>query len=138
MSTKPKFVYVTYISGDELMINKFSSCASGLQPQNHFPVEIVDDISEPDCPVDGQFNNNDRCTSNAEASPQPAVSADHPNNVFVASAEKSSDQNDNHNNCDSNPSFCSSRQVFATVVRRRYPRGIRRGIGAIHASKTDP
>lgn len=89
------FVYVTYISGDELMINKFSSCANGLQPQNQFPVEIVDDISEPDCPVDGQFNNSGRCTSDSEASPQPAVSTDHPNNVFVASAEKSSDQNDN-------------------------------------------
>jgi hypothetical protein len=88
------FAYVTYISGDELMINKFSSCAAGLQAQDHFPVEIVDDFSEPDCPVDGQFNLSSRCSSDGEASPQPAVSADHPNHVFVASAEKSSDQND--------------------------------------------
>jgi hypothetical protein len=59
---------------------------------------------------------------------------------FPPEEEKSSssDQNDSSNSSDSNPSFCSSRQVFAPVERRRYRRGIRRGVGAIHASKTDP
>jgi hypothetical protein len=84
------FVYVTYVSGDNLMLNKFSSCTGGLASQPGFPVTIAS-LNEIDCPVVGL----DRCDWNSMASPQPAVSKDFAQSVYVAYAEKSTSDNDN-------------------------------------------
>jgi hypothetical protein len=76
-------VYVTYLSGSNLMINKFSSCALGLVPAGgKFPA-VVATVNGVTCPVAGL----DRCLPAVDASPQPApddTSADH---VFVAYAD---------------------------------------------------
>ena len=48
------FVYVTYVSGGNLEISKFSSCANGLQVQPHFPLKISS-FRGVDCPIDGLF-----------------------------------------------------------------------------------
>ncbi len=84
------FVYVTYASGSNIMLNKFSSCASGLNAQPGFPVTVTS-FSGVDCPIDGL----DRCDSSATASPQPAVSMDFASSVFVAYADKTNGSNDN-------------------------------------------
>ncbi len=88
------FVYVTYVSGSifgsSVMLNKFSSCASGLNTQPGFPVTVAS-FSGVDCPISGL----DRCDSSATASPQPAVLTDSANHVFVTYAEKSGGGNDN-------------------------------------------
>ena len=51
------FVYVIYLSGNNVMVNKYSSCASGLAAQAGFP-RVVATIAEVTCPVAGL----DRCT----------------------------------------------------------------------------
>jgi len=83
------FVYVTYMAGANVMLNKFSSCASGLVRQSGFPVTVASS-SGIDCPISGI----DRCTSSLE-SPQPAVLLDFANDVFVVYPEKSGGGNDN-------------------------------------------
>jgi hypothetical protein len=83
------FVYVTYVSGANVMLNKFSSCASGLNSQAGFPVTVAS-FAGIDCPISGL----DRCDTSATASPQPAVSGDFPNSVFVAYTEKNGSGND--------------------------------------------
>jgi len=87
------FVYVTYVIGLELGINKFSSCAKGLQPQPHFPAKIAA-FSGVDCPIDGLFTSSSRCTYESAASPQPAVSQEFAGDVLVSYAERINDQND--------------------------------------------
>jgi hypothetical protein len=88
------FVFVSYVSGSifgsNVMLNKFSSCASGLITQPGFPVTVAS-FAGIDCPISGL----DRCDSSATASPQPAVTTDSPNQVFVTYAEKSGGGNDN-------------------------------------------
>ena len=93
------FVYITYISGSNLMINKFSSCAQGLQPQQGFPVTIAS-INGVQCPVPGL----DRCSTNSlendamvkePTSPQPAVDETNTGRVFVAYADSTGGGNEN-------------------------------------------
>jgi hypothetical protein len=88
------FVYVTTVDGSNLQINKFSSCANGLQAQPHFPLVISSSFSGVNCPMDGQSSGN-RCNSSLEAGSQPAVSLEYPSDVFVAYALSTSDTNDN-------------------------------------------
>jgi hypothetical protein len=76
------FVYVTYVSGSNLMINKFSSCDSGLNQQPGFPVTIAS-LNGVNCPVPGL----DRCNNAGDASPQAAVSDTKVKQVFVAYAD---------------------------------------------------
>jgi hypothetical protein len=76
------FVYVTYVSGSNLMINKFSSCDSGLNQQAGFPVTIAS-LNGVNCPVPGL----DRCNNATDASPQSAVSDTKVKQVFVAYAD---------------------------------------------------
>ncbi len=83
------FVYVTYASGGNVMLNKFSSCSSGLVSQPGFPVTVAG-TSGVDCPISGL----DRCNSNATASPQAAVTKDARGSVYVAYAEKNGSGND--------------------------------------------
>ncbi len=89
------FVYVTFASGDDvfghhLFLNKFTSCASGLNQVPGFPVTVAP-LTGVDCPVSGL----ERCKSFAMSSPQPAVLTSFPNHIFIGYAERSSGTNDN-------------------------------------------
>lgn len=87
---KDGFVYVTFVSGSNLMINKFSQCSQGLVQQAGFPVTIAS-MNGVSCPVPGL----DRCDNASEASPQPAVDDANPQHVFVAYADNTASNNEN-------------------------------------------
>lgn len=76
------FVYVIYLSGNNVMLNKFSSCANGLAAQAGFP-RVVATIAEVTCPVPGL----DRCTGrNTLASYTVDVDDNDPNHVYASFA----------------------------------------------------
>ncbi len=80
------FVYVIYLSGSNVMINKFSSCANGLAAQAGFP-RVVATIAEVTCPVPGL----DRCTGrNTLASYTVDVDDTNANHVYAAFATNTS------------------------------------------------
>lgn len=84
------FVYVVYRDGDSIMVNKFSSCGSGLVQQPDFPVEVVDDVNDVDCPVPGL----DRCDEDLGV-PTLAVDPHIPDHLTVAYVNNTSNQNEN-------------------------------------------
>jgi hypothetical protein len=80
------FVYVTYVNGTTLNINKFDQCQNNLAPQTPvFPVSIpmVGGLTGVNCPIPGL----DRCGAVSEASPQPSVDDTNPLHVMVAFAQ---------------------------------------------------
>lgn len=83
------FVYVTYVAGSQLMIDKFSTCSTGLVQQKGFPSAIAS-INGVACPVPGL----DRCDKAGTACPQPAVDDKDPSHVFVALADQTAAGNE--------------------------------------------
>lgn len=90
------FVYVTYVNMDFLMMQKFSSCADGLTPQDGFPV-VITAYRTMNCPIPGL----NRCDDTSESSPQPATSIqtlhgppEVVDDVYVAYAESTDSAND--------------------------------------------
>lgn len=84
------FVYVTYRTGGNIMLNKFSSCEAGLDQQTGFPVTVSAFATVP-CAVPGL----DRCNNgNLLSSPTVAVSDESANRVFVAFANNTAAAND--------------------------------------------
>jgi len=74
-------VFVTFMSGANLMIRKFGSCVSGFNPEGKaIPIATLKGVG---CPVAGL----DRCFNYMEASPQAAVDDKNPEHVMVAYAE---------------------------------------------------
>lgn len=59
------FVYVVYRAGNNLMLNKYSSCDSGLTQQAGFPVTIAAGISRVTCPA---IPGIDRCNNGSDLS----------------------------------------------------------------------
>jgi hypothetical protein len=79
------FVYVVYVSGGNVTLNKYSSCQAGLAVQTGFPVTIATSIGVI-CPVPGL----DRCNSgNLLSSPTVAVDDTNSNHIYVAYAQSS-------------------------------------------------
>ena len=64
------FVYVVWLQGNNVMVHKYSSCATGLAAQAGFPRTIAN-INEVTCPVPGL----DRCTgrTRSRATPSPST-----------------------------------------------------------------
>ncbi len=83
-------VYVIQIDGDDVVVNKFTSCASGLSQVNGFPVTVLS-TDQPSCPVPGL----DRCDPQQTASPMLAVDDTNPNHLYVAFVQNTSGSNDN-------------------------------------------
>lgn len=76
------FVYVTYRSGGNVMLNKFGACSAGLAQQTGFPVTVAA-FATVSCPMPGL----DRCNNgNLLSSPTVAVSDTNDSRVFVAFA----------------------------------------------------
>ncbi len=78
------FVYVIYRSGNNLMVNKFSSCDTGLAPQAGFPRTIVAGITRVTCPATPGI---DRCNNGSDlTSHMVAVDDTNPNHIYAAYA----------------------------------------------------
>ena len=78
------FVYVVYRSGNNIRINKYSSCANGLAVQPTFP-KTISTVTDVACPVPGL----DRCNDgNNLSSIMVAVDDTNPNHVYVAYANQ--------------------------------------------------
>jgi hypothetical protein len=77
-------VYVVTLSGNSILLNRFTSCASGLTLEAGFPVTVAT-LSRPvSCPVPGL----DRCNDgNTLSSPTVAPDPDDANHLFVTFAE---------------------------------------------------
>jgi hypothetical protein len=85
------FVYAVWLSGGNIMINKYSSCQSGLVAQAGFPV-TVSAFTPVNCPVAGL----DRCDGrNTLESPTVAVDDLDSTHVFVVFATNTSASNEN-------------------------------------------
>ena len=78
------FVYAIYLgAGNDLMLNKYSSCSNGLVAQpSPFPVTIASGISGVNCPIPGL----DRCSRAGTSSHMVAVDDVDPNLIFVGYA----------------------------------------------------
>jgi len=84
-------VYVVYRSGGNVMLNKFSSCSSGLTQQVGFP-QTVATFTDVTCPVAGL----DRCNDgNILSSPTVTVDSTNANHVYVAFATNTASGNEN-------------------------------------------
>jgi uncharacterized repeat protein (TIGR01451 family) len=85
------FVYVVYRSGNNIRINKYSSCANGLATQPTFP-KTISTVTDVACPVPGL----DRCNNgNNLSSIMVAVDDTNPNHVYVAYADQTAAGNQN-------------------------------------------
>jgi hypothetical protein len=77
-------VYVTSLSGNGVLLNRFTSCASGLTPDSGFPVTVDNLNGTVACPVPGL----DRCNDgNALSSPMVAPDPLNAQHLFVSYAE---------------------------------------------------
>jgi hypothetical protein len=79
------FVYVVLMSGENIYLYKFSSCADGLALQPSFPAKVATKVSLL-CPIVGL----DRCNEQATASTMVAVDDADKAHVFVAFATSTS------------------------------------------------
>jgi hypothetical protein len=112
-------VYVVFVAGGNVTLDKFSSCATGLVPQLGGPITVAAFNALP-CPVAGL----DRCNAgNVLASPTVAVDDLDPNHVFVAFATSTGAGNENVLVVDSEDGgamWPRSVQVNQAVTARRF------------------
>ena len=77
-------VFVVSLSGNAVLLNRFTSCANGLTAVAPMPVTVATLSGRVACPVPGL----DRCNDgNTLSSPTVAPDPDDPNHVFVSFAE---------------------------------------------------
>lgn len=82
------FVYVVYLDGGNYMLNKYSSCATGLVQQPGFPVAVTTRS-----PVTCPFPGHDRCDQNP-SSQMIAVDDTNPNHVYFVYGHNLAANND--------------------------------------------
>lgn len=132
------FVYVTYRSGGNVRLNKFSSCTAGLVQQAGFPV-TVSAFTDVACPVAGL----DRCNNgNILASPMVAVDDLEPSHVYVAYATNTAAGNDDvrlRDSTDGGLTWPAARVVTlnTAVAARRFMPWVCALGGVAHASWYD-
>ena len=111
------FVYVTYMTPSSILLNKYSSCASGLQQQRGFPVTVTS-YNPVRCPVTGL----DRC-SNGLSSPMVAVDDQMPSHVYITWATDRMDDVETikvADSLDGGKTFPRKVTVSDSVARRRF------------------
>lgn len=111
------FVYVTYMTPSSILLNKYSSCASGLQQQRGFPVTVTS-YNPVRCPVTGL----DRC-SNGLSSPMVAVDDQMPSHVYITWATDRMDDVEDikvADSLDGGKTFPRKVTVSDSVARRRF------------------
>ncbi|MSP63782.1 MAG: hypothetical protein EXR72_26240 [Myxococcales bacterium] len=130
------FVYVIYQSGNNIMLNKFSSCTAGLGQQVGFPI-VVATITRVACPIPGI----DRCQGrNTIDSPTVAVDDLDPTHIYVSWAGTTGGGNENivvADSTDGGQTFPRTVSVNNAGTARRYmPWSCALG-GAAHVSWYD-
>ena|SRR5450631_3670611 len=116
-----EFVWVVQRAGGVIVVSKFSSCETGLQPQPGFPKNVVS-VSDPVCPVIGL----DRCYGDALSSATIAVDQTDPTHIYVAYANSTSSANDDILVTDTTDAFATAPNNLRTVtvsgaaIGRRY------------------
>jgi hypothetical protein len=112
-------VYVVYRSGAQVMLNKFSSCASGLTQQVGFPAPVAT-FTNVTCPVAGL----DRCNDgNVLSSPSVAVDSTNANHVYVAYSTNTAVGNENivvKDSVDGGATWPRAQTVNSSATARRY------------------
>ena len=112
-------VYVVYSAGGNVMLNKFSSCKTGLVVQPGFPVTVAAFTLVP-CPIAGL----DRCDDgNTLSSPTVAVDDLDASHVYVAYATSTGAGNDNiivADSADGGLTFPRTATVNTGVAARRF------------------
>src|SRR5882724_1125247 len=112
-------VYVVYRSGGNVMLNKFSSCSSGLTQQVGFPV-TVRTFADVTCPVAGL----DRCNDgNVLSSPSVTVDSTNANHVYVAFSTDTGAGNENivvADSVDGGANWPRAQTVNSGATARRY------------------
>jgi hypothetical protein len=113
------FVYVAYRSGNNLMMNKFSSCTTGLVQQVGFPVNITS-VNDVTCPVPGL----DRCNNgNNLSSTSVAVDDTNPAHIYVAYATNTASGNEDvvvRESFDGGETWTDGAVVNSSVPARRF------------------
>ena len=86
------FVYVAYLSGSNMMLDKFAQCSdnSGMTPVSGFPMTVAKGIGDLRCPVAGL----DRCDDSLTLSP-PAVDDTNASHLYYSYAVNTSADNEN-------------------------------------------
>jgi hypothetical protein len=110
-------VYVTYVSGGNIMLRKFSACDAGLTPQ---PSIVVSTFAGVPCPMPGL----DRCNNgNVLSSPTVSVDPLNANHVYIAWATSTVTGNEDVRVAESNDggsTFPRSARVNSAVTARRF------------------
>ncbi len=106
-----EFVWVVQRAGGEIVVSKFSSCETGLQPQQGFPRNVVS-VSDPVCPVIGL----DRCYGDALSSATIAVDQADATHIYIAYANSTSSANDDILVTDTTDAFSTSTSNHRTVT----------------------
>jgi len=113
-------VYVVTISGNSVLINRFTSCASGLTAATGFPLTVATLNGTVTCPVSGL----DRCNNgNTLSSPVVAPDPANANRLFVSFAENigvNSEQIVAAESTDRGSTFPVLRRVSNTPSARRF------------------
>jgi hypothetical protein len=116
-----EFVWVVQRAGGAIVVSKFSSCETGLQPQPGFPKNVVS-VSDPMCPVIGL----DRCYGDALSSATIAVDQTDPKHIYIAYANSTGNTNDDILVTDTTDAFATAPNNLRTVtvsgaaIGRRY------------------
>jgi hypothetical protein len=119
------FVYVVYRAGNNVMLNKFSSCDAGLNQVAGFPVTVAAGITDVTCKSAGAIPGLDRCNGrNTLSSHSVAVDDTNASHVFVAYANNTSaGQNEEiriRDSTDGGATWPRSVRVDSGVTARRY------------------
>lgn len=113
-------VYVVSLSGSSVLLNKFSSCSSGLTAVAGFPVTPASLSGNVSCPVAGL----DRCNNgNTLSSPTVAPDPDITNRIFVAFAERDGSGGERvviTQSSDGGLTFPTRATVSGTISARRF------------------
>jgi hypothetical protein len=111
-------VYAVFRQNANVMMDKFSSCASGLSRQTGFPVTVAT-VADVACPVPGL----DRCNDgNTLSSHMAAVNENSANHVFVAFANRNGSGEDIvvRDSIDGGRTFPRQVNVNSAVTARRF------------------
>ncbi|GLI39950.1 hypothetical protein KI811_01790 [Geobacter hydrogenophilus] len=113
-------VYVVTLSGNSVLLNRFSSCANGLTPATGFPVTVATLSGGVACPVAGL----DRCNDgNTLSSPMVAPDPGNANHLFVTFAENNGGTSERivaMESTNSGASFPTRRNVSSSASVRRF------------------
>jgi hypothetical protein len=113
-------VFVTTVNGNNVLLNRFTSCANGLTAATGFPVTVATMNGAVSCPVAGL----DRCNNgNTLSSPTVAPDPSDANHVFVSFSENNGTGGERiitRESTDRGATFPTTRTISAATSTRRF------------------